>query len=108
MTASSAARSDQRQLRETGRLKRELRRHRREHDERHQQRKYLDVPDMRQRHVQQAQHQGDPRRRQLDAAVKRARDQGEDRNLERAEIAEIRRHPFVDQMQQFAEIQDLA
>ena len=56
--------------RETGRLQRELRRHRRQYDERHQQRKYLEIAGMRKRHVQQAQHQRDPRRRQLDAASK--------------------------------------
>src|SRR6476620_8220088 len=96
------------QLRETSRLKRELRRHRRHYDERYQQRKYLEIAGMRKRHMQQAQHQCDPRRRQLDAAVKRTRDQGENRNLERTEAAEIRRHPFIDQPQEFAESQDLA
>ena len=62
---------------------------------------------MRERHVQQAQHQRDPRRRQLDAARKARPRSYQDRHLERAEAGEIGRHPFVDQMQQFAEIEIL-
>ena len=58
--------------------------------------------------MQQAEHQRDPRRRQPDAAIKRACDQGEDRQFERAELAEIRRRPFADDTQQLAKVENLA
>ena len=58
---------------------------------------------MRQRHMQQAQRQGNSRRRELHAGQKRPRHQQDDAEFEPAEGTEIGGHPFEDEMEQFAE-----
>ncbi len=58
-------------------------------------------------HPGEEQDQENARRRQREAAKQADRDQAENRGFERGERGEIRRHPFGDDRQQLAEIEDV-
>ena len=74
--------------------------------QRHDEGEDLLVPGMRQRHVEQAEHQDDPRHRQFEPAQEGEPDQSEHGIAEEGPGAEIGRHPFRDHGQQLAEVQD--